>query len=35
LHRTGKIHDQVLHTLEQELDLEEMTARRHRGEEQR
>ena len=35
LHRTGKIHDQVLHTLEQELDLEELTARRHRGEEYR
>jgi Na+/H+ antiporter len=34
LHRTSKIHDQVLHALEQELDLEEMTARRHRGEEQ-
>ena len=34
LHRTGKIHDHVLHALEQELDLEEMTARRHGGEEQ-
>ena len=31
LHRRGSIHDQVLHTLERELDLEELTARRHRG----
>jgi monovalent cation/hydrogen antiporter len=29
LHRDGHIHDTVLHTLEHELDLEEMTARRH------
>jgi hypothetical protein len=28
LHREGAIHDTVLHTLEHELDLEEMTARR-------
>jgi hypothetical protein len=26
------IHDTVLHALEQELDLEEMSARRHLGE---
>ena len=32
LHRDARIHDRVLHALEQELDLEEMTARRHRGE---
>jgi CPA1 family monovalent cation:H+ antiporter len=32
LHRTGVIHDAVLHALEQEIDLEEMAARRHRGE---
>jgi hypothetical protein len=32
LHRDGPIHDTVLHTLEHELDLEEMTARRHVGE---
>jgi hypothetical protein len=32
LHRTGLIHDTVLHALEQELDLEEMSARRHLGE---
>jgi len=32
LHRTGLIHDTVLHVLEQELDLEEMSARRHLGE---
>jgi len=31
MHRGGVIHDTVLHALEQELDLEEMTARRHRG----
>jgi glycosyltransferase involved in cell wall biosynthesis len=29
LHRDGSIHDSVLHALEQELDLEEMSARRH------
>ncbi len=29
LHREGQIHDQVLHALEQELDLEELSARRH------
>jgi Na+/H+ antiporter len=29
LHRAGEIHDIVLHGLERELDLEEMTARRH------
>jgi monovalent cation/hydrogen antiporter len=28
LHRTGKIHDSVLHTLEAELDLEEISAQR-------
>lgn len=28
LHRAGKIHDAVLHALEQELDLEELNARR-------
>nr|WP_294546839.1 Na+/H+ antiporter [uncultured Rhodopila sp.] len=33
LHRAGEIHDTVLHTLEQELDLEEMSARRLIGEE--
>jgi CPA1 family monovalent cation:H+ antiporter len=33
LHRAGEIHDSVLHTLEQELDLEEMSARRLSGEE--
>jgi monovalent cation/hydrogen antiporter len=32
LHRAGLIHDTVLHALEQELDLEEMSARRHLGE---
>jgi len=32
MHRSGVIHDTVLHALEQELDLEEMAARRHRGE---
>jgi NhaP-type Na+/H+ or K+/H+ antiporter len=32
LHRTGKIHDSVLHALEQELDLEEISARRLSGE---
>jgi CPA1 family monovalent cation:H+ antiporter len=32
LHRAGSIHDTVLHALEQELDLEEMSARRHLGE---
>jgi NhaP-type Na+/H+ or K+/H+ antiporter len=31
LHRGGSIHDTVLHALEQELDLEEMSARRHLG----
>ena len=31
LHRAGSIHDNVLHALEQELDLEEMSARRHLG----
>lgn len=29
LHRAGEIHDSVLHTLESELDLEEVEARRH------
>ena len=29
LHRDGSIHDSVLHALEQKLDLEELTARRH------
>jgi len=29
LHRTGSIHDSVLQALEHDLDLEEMTARRH------
>ncbi len=29
LHRDKHIHDTVLHALEQELDLEELTARRH------
>jgi CPA1 family monovalent cation:H+ antiporter len=32
LHRTGTVHDDVLHALEQELDLEEMSARRLAGE---
>ena len=32
LHGTGSIHDSVLHALEHELDLEEMTARKHLGE---
>ena len=31
LHRDGTIHDSVLHALEQDLDLEEMSARRLRG----
>jgi len=30
LHRAGEIHDSVLHTLEGELDLQEIEARRHR-----
>jgi CPA1 family monovalent cation:H+ antiporter len=29
LHRAGSIHDSVLHTLEHELDLEELSARKH------
>ncbi len=33
LHRAGEIHDSVLQTLEQELDLEEISARRITGEE--
>jgi CPA1 family monovalent cation:H+ antiporter len=32
LHSAGSIHDSVLHTLERDLDMEEMTARRHLGE---
>ena len=32
LHSSGSIHDSVLQSLEQDLDLEEMTARRHLGE---
>ncbi len=32
LHREGRIHDEVLHALEQELDLDELAARRHQGE---
>jgi Na+/H+ antiporter len=32
LHAAGSIHDSVLHALEHELDLEEMTARRYLGE---
>ncbi len=32
LHRIGAIHDSVLTALEQDLDLEEVTARRHRDE---
>jgi len=32
LHSTGSIHDSVLHALEHDLDLEEMTARRYLGE---
>jgi CPA1 family monovalent cation:H+ antiporter len=32
MHRAQEIHDSVLHTLEQELDLEEMAARRFAGE---
>jgi monovalent cation/hydrogen antiporter len=31
LHRTGAIHDTVLHALEQEMDIEELSARRRRG----
>ena len=31
LYRAGEIHDSVLHTLEGELDLEEVVARRHRS----
>ena len=31
LHRAGEIHDSVLHTLEEELDLEEMRARQAIG----
>ena len=34
LHEEGKVHDSVLHALEEELDLEEMSARRFEGEEQ-
>jgi CPA1 family monovalent cation:H+ antiporter len=33
IHRGREIHDSVLHTLEQELDLKEMAARRFAGEE--
>ncbi len=33
MHRAREIHDSVLHRLEQELDLEEMSARRFAGEE--
>jgi CPA1 family monovalent cation:H+ antiporter len=32
LHSAGSIHDSVLHTLEHDLDLEEMSVRRHLGE---
>ena len=32
LHRAGEVHDSVLHALERELDLEEMSARRFAGE---
>jgi monovalent cation/hydrogen antiporter len=32
LHNAGSIHDKVLEVLEHDLDLEEMTARRHLGE---
>jgi Na+/H+ antiporter len=32
LHSTGSIHDSVLHALEHDLDLEEMSAQRHLGE---
>jgi hypothetical protein len=32
MHRAGEIHDSVLQELEQELDLEEMSARRLIGE---
>ncbi len=32
LHSSGSIHDSVLQALEHDLDLEEMTARRHLGE---
>ncbi len=31
LHRTGAIHDSVLRALEQEMDIEELSARRRRG----
>ncbi len=34
LHHKGEIHDSVLHALEHELDLEELGARRHSGEEE-
>ena len=34
LHETNEVHDTVLHALEEELDLEEMSARRFEGEEQ-
>jgi CPA1 family monovalent cation:H+ antiporter len=33
MHRAREIHDSALHTPEQELDLEEMAARRFAGEE--
>jgi CPA1 family monovalent cation:H+ antiporter len=33
MHRAREIHDSVLHTLEQELDLEEIAARRFAGRE--
>ena len=32
LHQAGSIHDRVLDVLEHDLDLEEMSARRHLGE---
>ena len=34
LHEANEVHDTVLHVLEEELDLEEMSARRFEGEEQ-
>jgi CPA1 family monovalent cation:H+ antiporter len=32
LHSSGSIHDSVLHVLERDLDMEEMSVRRHLGE---
>ncbi|SIT49491.1 hypothetical protein BN2476_680175 [Paraburkholderia piptadeniae] len=31
MHRTGQIHDQLLHILQHDLDLQEMSSRHARG----